>query len=72
MDTGLHAKFRVVSIRIQGESAAKPMPLKEYMDTAVAGFENGEKEISTGFSKIGVGAWREAFGPISNKFNLVG
>lgn len=72
VDTGLDAQFREVSIRIQGENAAKPMPLKEYMDTAVAGFENGEKDISTGFSQIGVDAWRGAFGPILNKFNLVG
>ncbi|TVY50900.1 putative oxidoreductase DltE [Lachnellula cervina] len=42
-----------------------PMPLDEYMATAVKGFETeGVKEIATGFSEIGVKAWRGAFGPI--------
>lgn len=72
VDTGLDAHFREASQRIQGENAAKPMPLKEYMDTAIAGFESGEKEIATGFSKIGIDAWRGAFGPILDNFKLVG
>ena len=50
----------------QGEKSMKPMPLKEYMATAIEAFEGEEtpREIATGFSAIGARAWRGAFGPI--------
>ncbi|KAG4436744.1 hypothetical protein IFR05_007762 [Cadophora sp. M221] len=44
------------------ETVHPPMPLKEYMDVTIAAFENGgDKEIGTGFSVMGIGAWRGAF-----------
>lgn len=55
------------------EKAHPPMPLKEYMDVTIAQFEKGgEKEYATGFSAMGVGAWRAAFGPILEQFGFFG
>jgi uncharacterized oxidoreductase len=49
------------------------MPLKEYMDTAIASLETGtDKEIATGFSAMGVDAWRGAFQPILSQFGFSG
>jgi uncharacterized oxidoreductase len=76
VDTDLDAGFRTEVYNLQGgeEKAAKPMPLKDYMASATAAFEQEEvpKEISVGFSAIGAGAWRGAFGPIFEKFGLQG
>ena len=67
VDTGLDAEHREAAIAKQGgeEKATKPMPLQEYLDTAMEGFKDGEaKEIGTGFSQMGASAWRNTFGPI--------
>jgi short-subunit dehydrogenase involved in D-alanine esterification of teichoic acids len=75
VDTDLDAKFRAKTIELQGgpDKAHIPMPLKEYMDITIAQFEEGpEKEVATGFSAIGVGAWRGAFGPILKQFGFSG
>ena len=75
VDTDLDAKFREKGIELQGgkEKAAVPMPLKEYMDSAIAGLEKEDlKEVAVGFSKMGVDAWRGAFGPILENFGLPG
>ncbi|KAI4095734.1 MAG: hypothetical protein LQ344_001451 [Seirophora lacunosa] len=57
---------REQNVAAQGgpEKAVKPMPLEEYLDTAMAGFKAGDREIATGFSQMGASAWRTTFGPI--------
>ncbi len=75
VDTGLDARFREKTIELQGgpKKATLPMPLKEYMDSAIAGFEKeDQKEIAFGFSQKGVDAWRGAFGPILKEFGFAG
>jgi len=75
VDTELDSHFRDEVIAANGgpEKAHPPMPLKEYMDATIAQFEKGgEKEIATGFSAMGVGAWRGAFGPILKQFGMAG
>lgn len=67
IDTGLDAKHREKAIKIQSgeEKAVKPMGLEEYLDITIEQFEQeGLKEVGTGFSQIGIRAWRGAFGPI--------
>jgi len=62
-------------MELQGgyEKAVSPMPLKEYMDSAIAGLQKEDlKEIAVGFSQMGVDAWRGAFGPILENLGLVG
>jgi uncharacterized oxidoreductase len=64
VDTKLDAKFKEKGIELQGgyEKAVPPMPLKEYMDSAIARLEKEDlKEIVVGFSQMGVDAWRGAF-----------
>ena len=49
------------------------MPLKEYMESATAAFEEGvQKEIAGGFSQKGVNAWGDACGPILQQFGFEG
>ena len=70
MDTALNNGFRDKLIEKQGgpEKAMKPMPLKEYMDAAIAKIESGErKEIAVGFAEMGAGAWRKTFGGMLEK-----
>ena len=67
VDTGLDAEHREAVVEKQGgeEKAMKPMPLEEYLDKSMKSFEGDDiKEIGTGFSQVGVDAWRGAFGPI--------
>lgn len=75
VDTDLDASIRDETIEMQGgkEKAHPPMPLKDYMDSAIAAFEKGEdKEIAVGFSAMGVNAWRSAFQPILTQFGFAG
>lgn len=75
VDTELDAKFRAKNIELAGgpQNVHPPMPLKEYMDSAKAGFEKGDqKEIAVGFSQMGVDAWRGAFGPILERLGFAG
>jgi len=75
VDTDLDTKFRAKTIELQGgpDKAHPPMPLKEYMDITIAQFEEGpEKEVAPGFSAVGVGAWRGAFGLILKQFGFTG
>lgn len=75
VDTDLDTKFRDQVIAASGgpDKAHPPMPLKEYMETTIAQFEKSvEKEVATGFSAMGVGAWRGAFGPILKQFGMAG
>ncbi|EPE34646.1 NAD(P)-binding Rossmann-fold containing protein [Glarea lozoyensis ATCC 20868] len=70
VDTPLNNGFRDKLIEKQGgpEKAMKPMPLKEYMDAAIAKIESGErKEIAVGFAEMGVNAWRGAFQPMLDR-----
>ncbi|TVY91384.1 putative oxidoreductase [Lachnellula willkommii] len=68
VDTPLDALHRQ-----HGGEVPLPMPLDVYMATAVKGFETeGVKEIATGFSEIGVKAWRGAFGPILEHVGIRG
>ena len=65
VDTGLDAEHRESVIEMQGgeEKAVKPMGLEAYLDTAMEGLRDEErKEVATGFSEMGVGMWRGAFG----------
>lgn len=66
VDTGLDVGHRSTVTEARGGEgkAPKPMPLEEYLDTAMAGFKQGDREIATGFSQMGVSTWRKAFGPI--------
>ncbi|KAL8923369.1 MAG: hypothetical protein Q9208_004639 [Pyrenodesmia sp. 3 TL-2023] len=74
VDTGLDAAHRDTNIAAQGgeEKAMKPMPLEQYVDTAMAGFARGDREIATGFSEMGATTWRKAFGPILQGLGLKG
>ncbi|KAL8959095.1 MAG: hypothetical protein Q9193_003981 [Seirophora villosa] len=69
--TELDDAHREQNVAAQGgpEKAVKPMPLEEYLDTAMAGFEAGDREIATGFSQMGASAWRMTFGPIMKALN---
>ncbi|KAH8820694.1 hypothetical protein F5884DRAFT_58448 [Xylogone sp. PMI_703] len=63
------------SIRGKSGNQMQPMPLDEYMDSAMKGLEEREdgkpkKEIAVGFSQIGVDTWRGAFGPILKQFGV--
>ncbi|KAL9010997.1 MAG: hypothetical protein Q9173_004125 [Seirophora scorigena] len=71
VETGLDDAHREQNVAAQGgpEKAMKPMPLEEYLDTAMAGFEGGDREIATGFSQMGASAWRKTFGPIMKTLN---
>ncbi|KAL8935339.1 MAG: hypothetical protein Q9211_004747 [Gyalolechia sp. 1 TL-2023] len=72
VDTALDAEHRARNIAAQGgeEKAMKPMALDEYLESAMAGFKRGDKEIATGFSKTGVSAWREAFDPVLKQLGI--
>ena len=73
VDTALNAGHRAKTEEMSGGKGAHPMPLEEYMETAVKGFETeGVKEITTGFSEMGVQAWRGAFGPILKNIGISG
>ncbi|KAI4188810.1 MAG: hypothetical protein LQ346_005229 [Caloplaca aetnensis] len=74
VDTSLDAAHRDSNIAAQGgeEHAMKPMPLDQYVDTAMAGFERGDREIATGFSEMGASAWRKTFGPILESLGIKG
>lgn len=75
MDTELDAKNRDKVVEMQGgeDKAVKPMPLKDYMEVTTAALEKGgEKEVATGFSAMGVNAWRGAFHPILDQFGFAG
>ncbi|KAL9597569.1 MAG: hypothetical protein Q9219_005071 [cf. Caloplaca sp. 3 TL-2023] len=66
VDTALDVNHRAKLVAAQGgeEKAVKPMPLDEYLDTAMDGFKKGDREIVTGFSQMGASAWRKAFDPV--------
>ncbi|KAL9017251.1 MAG: hypothetical protein Q9185_005416 [Variospora sp. 1 TL-2023] len=72
VETELDVAHREQNIAVQGgpEKAVKPMPLEEYLDTAMLGFQQGEKEIATGFSQMGSSAWRGTFGPIMKAIGI--
>ncbi|KAL9001613.1 MAG: hypothetical protein Q9188_005416 [Gyalolechia gomerana] len=74
VDTGIDAAHRAQNIAAQGgeEKAMKPMSLEEYLDTAMAGFKRGDKEIATGFSEMGASTWRKAFGPVLERLGISG
>jgi short-subunit dehydrogenase involved in D-alanine esterification of teichoic acids len=76
VDTELDLHIREETIKSQGgrTSANTPMPIDEYMKTVIATLESGEdlKEISTGFSAMGVQSWRGAFQPILSQFGMAG
>ncbi|KAL9058074.1 MAG: hypothetical protein Q9162_001936 [Coniocarpon cinnabarinum] len=78
VDTDLDANFRERTIALQGgpEKAAKPMSLKQYIDTTVEQLQevgpDGKmrKETCTGFSELGNRAWRDAFDPIFENMGI--
>jgi uncharacterized oxidoreductase len=75
VDTDLDTKFRAQVVEANGgpEKAHPPMPLQAYMDTTIAQFEKGvDNEVATGFSQMGVNAWRPAFGPILKQVGMAG
>ncbi|PVH89323.1 NAD(P)-binding protein [Cadophora sp. DSE1049] len=75
VDTELDVKNRDRVIEMQGgkDKATPPMPLKEYMDVTTAALEKGgQKEIATGFSAMGVNAWRGAFQSILDQYGFAG
>ncbi|KPI41137.1 putative oxido DltE [Cyphellophora attinorum] len=50
------------------KGAPPPMPLEEYTDKVFEILDGSEakelKEVGVGFAQMGVGKWREAFGPV--------
>ena len=78
VDTDLNADHRERNIALQGgpEKATKPMPLMEYINTTMKQLhETGSdakmhKEIGTGFSEMGIKAWRGAFDPIYKNIGM--
>ncbi|KAH7351103.1 hypothetical protein BKA65DRAFT_396913 [Rhexocercosporidium sp. MPI-PUGE-AT-0058] len=76
VETELDNHFREENIKAALEKKKPvhpPMPLKDYMDVTIAAFEKGgDKEIGTGFSAMGIGAWRGAFQPILTQFGISG
>ena len=67
VDTELDMHNREDVMKAAGENAVPPMPLAEYIDSAMEGLDkrDGEgkpsKEINTGFSEVGAGKWRGAY-----------
>lgn len=77
VDTELDAHIRPAIVEASGgpEKAFPPMPLEEYMEVTIKQFEaegGVEKEVVTGFSAMGAGTWRSAFGPIMGQFGIEG
>jgi uncharacterized oxidoreductase len=73
VDTDLNAGHRGKTEELSGGKGAPPMPLEQYMETAAKGFETeGVKEIATGFSELGLNAWRGALGPILKNIGIEG
>jgi len=73
VDTELDTKFREKQNEMQGGKGHPPMPLKEYMDVTTKQLEEGkDKELATGFSAMGVNAWRVAFQPLLDQFGFAG
>ncbi|KUJ18079.1 NAD(P)-binding protein [Mollisia scopiformis] len=71
--TDLDVKFREEQNKMQGGKGHPPMPLKEYMDVTTKQLEEGkDKELATGFSAMGVSAWRGAFQPLLDQFGFAG
>lgn len=69
VDTPLDADFRGKN----GVHGPPPMPLEEYMGKATAKLEEGgHKEVAVGFAEMGQEAWRNAFGPLLEKFGISG
>lgn len=75
VDTALDAEHRETVKAMLGGNAPAPMPLQQYMDTTMAQFEETEngkfkKELGTGFSQMGIDAWRGGFGKILESMHL--
>lgn len=71
--TDIDAGYKDKVAELTGGKGHPPMPLDEYMKTAIKGFETeGVTEIATGFSEMGVSAWRTAFGPIFENVGING
>jgi len=71
--TDLDARFKEKQDELTGGKSHPPMPLKEYMDITTKQLEEGkEKELATGFSAMGVEAWRGAFQPLFDQFGIAG
>lgn len=71
--TELDAKLKEQQAQLQEGKGHPPMPLKEYMDITTKQLEEGkDKELATGFSAMGVKAWRGAFQPMLDQFGFAG
>ena len=71
-DTDLHAGHPELVAQL-AKGGLTPMPLGEYMDSAMEGMKDGNaKEVATGRSEKGVAAWRGAFGPILEAIHVDG
>ena len=71
-DTDMHGGYRK-TVEDLMQAGLKPMPLDEYMDTAMEGLKDeNAKEVATGRSERGVAAWRGAFGPILEAIHVEG
>jgi len=71
--TDLDARFKQKQDELTGGKGHPPMPLKEYMDITTKQLEEGkDKELATGFSAMGLSAWRGAFQPLFDQFGIAG
>ena len=79
VESDIDIQHRERDIAIQGgpEKAAKPMKLHDYMDITMNQLAStgpdGKmlKEVGTGFSEMGINAWRGAFNPILENMNMM-
>ena len=78
VETSLDDKHREWNIAVQGgpEKAVKPMKLEEYMNVTMEQLAStgpdGKmlKELGTGFSEMGIKAWRGAYQPIMDQIHM--
>lgn len=71
VETELDAKFK--DNMPEGGKGAPALALKDYMDITTKQLEEGkDKELATGFSAMGVNAWRGAFQPLLDRFGFAG
>ncbi|KAL8934813.1 MAG: hypothetical protein Q9216_005718 [Gyalolechia sp. 2 TL-2023] len=72
VDTGMDPACRAQIRADQGgkKREMEPMPLEEYLDTVMAGFKRGDKEVAAGCSEMAASVWRKAFDPVLEELGI--